>query len=108
MSDFFTDLEAQLDAAARSRVAGRSADRRLWSRALRTWVGGVAMTAAAGVAVLVVVVALTTLGHGHAGRSPVGAPGARQQQEFKYIRAANQKAFRTAACPETTRGAPKL
>jgi hypothetical protein len=108
MSDFFADLEAQLEAAARSRVGGRRAGRKLRLGSLRAGVGAAAMIAAAGVAVVVVVVALSTLGHTHASRSPVGARGPRQQQEFNYIRAANRKAFRTAACPETTRDAPRL
>jgi hypothetical protein len=107
MNDFFADLEAQLDAAARSRVAGRNPNRKPRLRSLRTGVGAVAMTAAAAVVVVVVVVALT-LGHGHAGGSPPGASGARQQQELNYIRTASQKALRSAACRETRTGAPTL
>ncbi len=113
MSNYLDLLENELRAAVtREMTQSRrrrpqpsvSAGRRL--RSLRTGIGAVAVAAAAAVAVGVVVVALLTLEHRHAGPPSLGTAAAHQQQELNYIRAANQKAFRSSACREPTATGP--
>jgi hypothetical protein len=100
MSNFFDELEAQLHAAARARVAGQHAGRPSRLRWLRKGAGAVPILAAMALAVAITVVALTTLGHGHAAgpQGALGPPGPLQKQELRYIADAAKAVRRTAVC----------
>jgi hypothetical protein len=118
MSAVFPEYERQLVALARKRAAGASGSerigrRRRWSASLRRVSGPVAIFAAAAVAIVVAVVALTTIGHG-TGRpssllpSTPAPSGAVLRQERSYIHKAVLTARRTGACRQSQRQAPAL
>jgi hypothetical protein len=118
MSAVFPEYELQLVALARKRAAGASgsgriARRRRWSAPLRRVSGPVAIFAAVAVAILVAVVALTTIGHGTGRPSSIlpSTPepsGAVLRQERIYIHKAVLTARRTAACRQSQRRAPAV
>jgi hypothetical protein len=118
MRAVFPEYERQLVALARKRAAGASGSgrigrRRRWSAPLRRVSGPVAIFAAAAVAIVVAVVALTTIGHGTSRPSSLlpstRAPsGAVLRQERNYIHKAVLTARRTGACRQSQRQAPAV